>query len=268
MMFSSLSSQAVALVEIVQGAGAIANRFFRPGDRTSAGVAFKSGGSPVSEADLAVDVYLKQQCAKAFPGWVWFSEESADDPARLSAHRVIIADPIDGTRAFISGDERWCVSVALVDGGRSVLGALNAPALGEVFVAEAKGGAFLAEQRLDLSGRPLGGATLGPKPMAEWLSNCLDFKLETQPRIPSLAYRIALIAAGRADLGLISRDCHDWDIAAADLILTEAGGKLLDFNGNLPVYNGHEAVHPALFAASDALADMLLDKLERQRLVG
>ena len=74
----------------------------------------KTGGSPVTEADVAVDEYLRVKLLAERPDYGWLSEETADDPARLSRETIFVVDPIDGTRGFIEGDDRWCVSLALV----------------------------------------------------------------------------------------------------------------------------------------------------------
>src|SRR5436309_6799577 len=88
-------------------AGELAMPYFRHGERTRAGIETKHGGSPVTEADFLVDRFLKRTLEAAIPEAAWLSEETADTNARLSARRVLIVDPIDGTRAFMTGDPRW-----------------------------------------------------------------------------------------------------------------------------------------------------------------
>ncbi len=101
------------------------------------------GQSPVSEADLAVDEYLSSALLSARPGYGWISEETASRPSDGGEERFFVVDPIDGTRAFLRGEPTWCVSIAVVSGGRPVAGVLDAPSLGEVFAASADGGAEL-----------------------------------------------------------------------------------------------------------------------------
>jgi len=255
----ALAAEAERLARIAEEAGRIAAAFFRLDARTSAEVFYKAGNSPVTEADIAADTYLRGACADAFPDCAWLSEETADTGERRAAKRVVIVDPIDGTKAFLSGDPRWCVSVALVEDGRPVAAALSAPALGELFMASAGSGATLNGERLRIGGiAPEAGraerAAYGPRPMIDWLARLSGEPLRQLPRIPSLAYRIALVAKGSAALGLAGADSHDWDIAGADLILTEAGGALLDIDGERPVYNRADPVHPPLIAGEAGLA--------------
>ena len=122
-----------ALVEIADAArqaGELALRDFRWGGRTSAQVHTKYGGSPVTTADLAVDRYLRERLGAAFPGDGWLSEETADDLLRLEMANLLVVDPIDGTRAFLTGDPRWAVSIAYIHDGRPIAGVIHAPALG------------------------------------------------------------------------------------------------------------------------------------------
>jgi myo-inositol-1(or 4)-monophosphatase len=251
-------------VEIAIEAGRIALRDFRAGELTAATVNYKNGGSPVTSADIAADNYLKSACSKAFQDYAWLSEETADTGTRLQAQKLIIADPIDGTRAFASGNPNWCVSLAMIENGEPVIGCLYAPALDELYVAGIGQGAKLNNMPLKF---PLNfddeaqQSAFGPMPMVEWLNNSLNLKLVMQPKVPSLALRLARIATGAATIGLASKNAHDWDIAASDLILRESGGVLLDFEGNKPVYNQPHPTHPSLFAASKSFAQKLLQKI-------
>ena len=118
---------AAALDAAASEAGALAMQWFRAGARTTARTDYKHGGSPVTEADLAVDRFLRERLTALFPDAGWLSEETADSPARLEAASVFIVDPIDGTRGFAEGDARWSVSAALVRAGRPVAGRLSQP---------------------------------------------------------------------------------------------------------------------------------------------
>ena len=156
-------------------AGEIALRWFRPGERTSARTDYKDGGSPVTEADLAVDRYLAERLRPLFPEAAWLSEETADSDARLSAETVIVVDPIDGTRGFAEGDSRWSVSIALVRDGRPIAGAIAAPAAGDRYLAAEGGGAWRNGERLSLSStaRLAGGKLAGPQPSSAKVARAL-----------------------------------------------------------------------------------------------
>ena len=254
---------AAALDATAAEAGTLAMRWFREGEKTSARTDYKHGGSPVTEADLAVDAFLAERLLSLFPDAGWLSEETADTEARLEAESVFVVDPIDGTRGFADGDRRWSVSVALVRGGRPVAGAVVAPALDERFVAALGHGARRNGVLLDLSeDRPLaGGKIAGPQPLAKNAAESLGMTLV--PKIPSLALRFAHVAGREIDAAVSSANSHDWDIAAADLILHEAGGVLAGLDGRAPVYNRRDLKHGPLAAASAARHAELLAAVAR-----
>ncbi|MGA9322357.1 MAG: inositol monophosphatase family protein, partial [Xanthobacteraceae bacterium] len=132
-----LELAAARLVAAVREAGALALSMF--GAPINNWTKFES--SPVSDADIAVDRLLRERLTDADSGIRWLSEESIDDPARLSARYVWIVDPIDGTRAYLAGSPDWTVSAALVEDGRPVAGCLYAPVTDEFFFAIAGRGA-------------------------------------------------------------------------------------------------------------------------------
>ena len=235
-------------------AGEIALAHFRPGGRTSARLWHKDGGSPVTEADLAADAYLKAELGRLWPQAAWLSEETADTAERLGADLVWIVDPIDGTRAFLEGERDWCVSIALLAFGQPVAGVLDAPALGQVYTARAGRGALLNGAPIAVSAHDrLDGAHIaGPRPAVEALAR-LEPGIRPGRKVPSLALRIARIAQGSFDAGLVSSDAHDWDLAAADLILTEAGGTVTTTGGARLIYNAREPVHGPLVASGPRL---------------
>jgi myo-inositol-1(or 4)-monophosphatase len=246
------SSARDQLIDAAREAGEIALKFFHPGERTSARIAYKEGGSPVTQADIAVDEFLRARLGEAFKDTGWLSEETEDDPARLAYASVLIVDPIDGTRAFLAGDPRWAVSIALIDAGRPVAGVVHAPALAETYAAAHGCGSALNGAAIKVSNRAaLADARIaGPKLMAESIGRAAGVSFLVQPKIPSLAYRMALVASGALDLGLTSEKSNDWDIAAADLILEEAGGRLVEAGGAPLRYNQAETRRGVLFGAS------------------
>ena len=223
----------------------------------------KEGGSPVSEADLAVDRRLADLLLGERPGYGWLSEETADTELRLTRERVFVVDPIDGTRSFLAGVKDWTVSLAVVEAGRPVVSVLVAPALGLTFHAIAGEGAFLSGRRLHASpvskigeasfasSRRYAGAVRGPGPARK-------------PRfIGSLAYRIALVATGEIDVVIAKPDARDWDLAAADLLVHEAGARLATLGGANLGYNGQETTHPTLIAANPALFGDVVELVRR-----
>ncbi|WP_425374803.1 3'(2'),5'-bisphosphate nucleotidase CysQ [Mesorhizobium tamadayense] len=253
-VISTAAREDLALLrDAAREAGAIAMHYFGNNPQ----VWMKGGTSPVSEADHAADAYLRETLLKARPDYGWLSEETADDHARLSARRTFVVDPIDGTRGFLDGLHSWCVSVAVVEDGRSLAGVLECPAKQETYWALPGEGAFLNAKRIHV--RPLGDTVEigGPKPLVDRMPQAWQGRLRRMPYIPSLAYRLAMIANGKLDATFVKPSAHDWDIAAADLILREAGGALLDRGGERPRYAGEVINHGALAAGSGELLDVL-----------
>lgn len=248
------------ITDAARRAGEIALRDFRLGATTSARIDTKQGGSPVTAADLAVDHYLTDRLGDAFPGAGWLSEETADDPARLGRTRLLVVDPIDGTRAFAGGDPHWAVSIALIEAGRPIAGVVHAPALAETYTAALGGGAWLNGVLIQAGGRAsLSGARVGgPKPMIAALAAAAGVEMDATPRMPSLALRLVQVASGALDIGLASASAHDWDVAAADIVLSEAGARLTNARGEALVYNTATIQHGMLFGCPASLTAALV----------
>ena len=190
-----------------------------------------------------------------WPGAAWLSEESLDDAGRLDASHVIIVDPIDGTRGFARGDANWAIAIALIKAGRPICAVVHAPALRETYTASEGQGARL-------NGAPImlrSGAGLTddmrvscPNVLVRALRAAgVDFAF--QPKIASLALRIAKVASGDYDAGITTSNSHDWDIAASDLVLQEAGGLLAGLDGRPVMYNRPDPRHGVLTATAHPL---------------
>jgi myo-inositol-1(or 4)-monophosphatase len=248
------------LIEAAREAGEIALAYYRRDAPTTARVEAKAGGSPVTQADLEVDAFLRERLGARFPAAGWLSEETEDDLRRLACASLLVVDPIDGTRGFLAGDPRWAVSIALVAGGRPIAGVVHAPALGETYAAAQGGGATLNGAPIGVSGRPaLREARIaGPKPLVDALGRAAGVGLVAGPKIPSLAYRMALVARGELELGLAAEKSHDWDVAAVDLVLAEAGGRLVEAAGAPLRYNRAETRRGVLFGGAADLIDQLV----------
>jgi myo-inositol-1(or 4)-monophosphatase len=254
-----------ALAELVRAAaneaGALALRWFRQGEPTSARIWTKGKTSPVTEADIEVDAFLRQRLASAGEGFGWLSEETADSPERLGRREVFVVDPIDGTRAFLAGDPRWCVSIALVSDGAPVVAVVHAPALALTYEALSGGAALLNGAPIEVSRAAslMGARIAGPRSMLEALVEA-GSGIAPEPKVPSLAHRLCRVADGSLAAALASGGAHDWDIAAAHLILERAGGRLCGLDGSAPSYNRPTTLQERLFAApADGFAPMLAE---------
>jgi myo-inositol-1(or 4)-monophosphatase len=259
----------LALIErAVREAGDIARRYF--------GGHYKSWdkgkGQPVTDADIAVDRFLHDALIAARPDYGWLSEETRDDPARLTRAHVFVVDPIDGTVAFIKGRPHFTIAVAVVADGRPAAAAVFNPITEECFTAALGAGAHLNGESIHVSARAeIGGCRmLGDKatfahpgwavaPNAPWPA----MHIETRS---SIAYRMALVAAGQFDAALALSAKHDWDLAAADLIVSEAGGIVTGHRGAVLRYNGPVPIQRTMLCAGPALHARLIEKLMHVKL--
>jgi myo-inositol-1(or 4)-monophosphatase len=257
-----LAGLAAQLTAAVREAGALALTMFRKPLATWT----KEGASPVSDADIAVDRLLHERLHAA-GGFAWLSEESIDDPARLAARHVWIVDPIDGTRGYIAGLPDWVVSAALVENGRPIVACLHAPVTDELFVAVAGRGATRNGVAIAATtGSSLAQARIaGPKGFLERLAVFAP-PLQVMPRLPSLALRLARVAQGVFDIAIAGGNSHDWDLAAADLLVHEAGGAITPFAGGPVIYNSPVPRHGALVAAGRDRHATLIDLLRDRRI--
>ncbi len=223
----------------------------------------KAPGQVVTEADIAIDRLLYDRLIGARPDYGWLSEETADTPERLDRARVWVVDPIDGTRAFVEGRPEFAVSVALVEDGLAVLGMIFNPATEELFEAVRGGGAFLNGERLHTGNHgSVEGAQIvfsrgeiAKKPWGSWLPGA---ELQT---IGSLAYKLALVAAGRFDALASLRQAQEWDIAAGHIVLEESGAFLSQASGRLIIYNHAKPIQRGLVAANLRLHDHVVRAL-------
>jgi myo-inositol-1(or 4)-monophosphatase len=237
---------AALLKDTVREAGALALSLFR----TELKNWTKGASSPVSEADIRVNDLLEKRLRSATPEYGWLSEESVDDERRLDKRLVWIVDPIDGTRGYLAGREDWCVSVALVEDASPVLAAVFVPASDEFFFAARGQGATLNDVPVcatagfewDFS------RVAGPKPLVERLNRSSD-EINLHPRIGSLALRLCRVAQGSLDAAFAGGQSRDWDLAAANLIVQEANGKMTALSGDTILYNRREVTHGVLVAA-------------------
>lgn len=247
-------------LDLLRGAAHEAGRLALRLQEAGLDVQWKPGGSPVTNADLALDALLKERLTAARPDYGWLSEETADDLVRLEAKRLFMVDPIDGTVAYVRGRPWWSVSVAVVEHGRPLAGVVYAPGLEETYEAELGGGAFLNGVPIRASGRAELEACgmLSPKSLfadGDWPEPWPDMRVENRN---SVALRLALVAAGSFDAAVALTGKNDWDIAAGMLIAEEAGALVTDHRGGALTLNQPSARHRSLVAGGPALHPLIL----------
>ena len=253
------------ITDAALGAGDIARRYF--------GGTFKrwdkAKGEPVTEADLAIDQYLHKTLTAVRPDYGWLSEESIDNEERKTAKRTFIVDPIDGTIAFLKSKPHFSHAIAIVEDGRPITAVVLNPITKECFAARAGHGATLNGEPAHVSLRHTveGCRMLAPKALFEhpaW-SNA--------PNVPwppmhveqrnSIAYRLGLVAAGLFDAAISLSSKHDWDLAAGDLIVQEAGGRTTDHQGKVLRYNGAIPIQRSMIAGGPYLHPLLVERTRR-----
>lgn len=251
----------LALIEAAaRDAGAIARAAFGQQFETWS----KGDAGPVTEVDLAIDAMLAERLRAARPDYGWLSEETADTTDRLDHATVFIVDPIDGTRAFIAGEPQFCISIGIAHDGAAVLGAVYNPMLDEMFVGgtdipatrngapiQASARAILPDSRL--IGRPRFFEN-GPRWREPWPSLDLEWRL-------SIAYRLALIAAGAFDGAVMPGYKNEWDTVAGAAILEAAGGRVSDMTGAPLVFNQPDPRAPGCVAAGSDLHPLLIERV-------
>jgi myo-inositol-1(or 4)-monophosphatase len=250
-------------LELIRAAALEAGRLALESRAEGLKVWSKPGGSPVTDADIAVDTLLKLRLKGARPNYGWLSEETIDDEARLQMRRLFVVDPIDGTAAYIRNKPWFTVCVAVVEDGRPTAAVVHAPELGETYEATAGGGARL------------NGAPIAPSARTELENAAMlgDARMFADPRWPqpwpqmrvesrnSIAYRMTLVASGVFDAALALSPKNDWDLAAADLIAGEAGAFVADHRGRPFVYNRPQPQQRSLLCAAPGLSELILQRV-------
>jgi myo-inositol-1(or 4)-monophosphatase len=226
-------------------------------------VEYKDGGSPVTNGDLAVNDLLMERLRTARPDYGWLSEETPDTTDRLSKKRVFLIDPIDGTSAYVKGRDWWTICVGIVEDGRAIAGVVIAPVLDEIYLAADGQGATLNGGRIVVSGcKTVEGCNMlgDPKMFADprWPTPWPDMHIEARN---SVAYRMCLVASGAFDGVLAPSPKHDWDMAAADIIVREAGGLATDNKNRLFDFNRPDPKQFGLVCAGPALHPLLLERV-------
>lgn len=247
------------LIDAARVAGKIALRYWKRNPKQWE----KGDEGPVTEADIAVNDALQRQLRAARPEYGWLSEETPDDEARLETECQFILDPIDGTRAFIAGEDSFSHALAVTRGGEVVAGVVFLPAKNALYAATAEGPATL-------NGEAIAASTIAGFAGATILTPAANMTAQHWPGgVPevkrsfraSVAYRLALVAEGRFDGMLSFRQGWEWDIAAGALICERAGATVSDAKGQRLRFNRPDPRANGLIAAGAGLHGALLARL-------
>lgn len=254
----SLREDLDLLIAAADEAGRLAVERRRKGLR----VRSKPGGSPVTNADEAVDRFLTERLRTARPDYGWLSEETVDDPERLSRQRLFVVDPIDGTVAFMKGKPWWTVALAVVEDGAPIAAVVHAPVLGETYAAVRGEGVRLNGEAVTVGeAEALEDMAILADPRlfdaAKWDEPWPELKVE---RRNSIALRMALVAAGGFDAAVAPSPKWDWDVAAGALLVAEAGGLVTDHLGTPFRFNQADPRQPGLVCAAPTLHALIIGR--------
>ncbi len=252
----SVEDDLALIRRVVRGAGELCLEHFHRNDSKSWN---KDNNSPVTEADLAVNDYLEAELMAARPNYGWLSEETADDQSRHDRARTFVVDPIDGTRAFIDRKPGFAVSVAVIEAGEAIAGAVFNPLKDEFFDASRGGGARLNGKALGVSDCTAeGGCVMVGYPRKFQRMGFPDMRYKITN---SMAYRMAMVAGGAADATVSFTPKSDWDVAAAALIASEAGAKVTNLHGDPMRFDGQSTMGMGVICASPPLHALLLERV-------
>lgn len=223
----------------------------------------KTGGAgPVTEADLAVNRLCAATLKTARPEYGWLSEETLDDPASRQKSRVWVVDPIDGTQAYVDGDPHWCIGLAIIEDGKAIAGVVYAPILSQFYEARRGAGARRNGVPIRVSGRAeLAGARLvtneGLLTHPDWREPWPEVQL-ARPKPNSTLLRLAFVASGEWDAAVVLSAKNDWDLAAAAVLVSEAGGQATTAAGAPFLFNQTVPAQPSALASGNALHPLLV----------
>ncbi len=226
--------------------------------QTKLQIKYKSENQPVTNADIEINNFLFNFFKKNTPNFGWLSEESLDDKSRLNSEFFWCLDPIDGTRSYISGKPEYTISLALINNFQPILGIIYNPTTNEYFHAEKNKGAFCNNRQIKVNSKTnyeVCSLAISSSEM-NILKSYNFFNSKDVKKIGSIAYKIALVAKGNIDIAISLTKKNDWDLAAADLLIREAHGKIMQTNGEKIIYNTQNLSINSVMAAN---VDIILD---------
>lgn len=208
----------------------------------------KADDSPITKADLVSNEIIKEILGRS--SHYILSEEDADDQSRLDEKTLWVVDPLDGTSDFIGKTGEFTVMIALVQDKRPVLGVINWPVGNTVYAAQKDGGAY----KLSSSWEKISVSSISDVKASRAVGSRQHLSDREKESIKSLgiseftgvgsSLKVCRISSGQADIYFTYTDkMSEWDSAASNCILTEAGGRLTDVNGDEITYNNKDVKH-------------------------
>lgn len=258
------SSEHLQIRDSIIKAGKIALKWFKNDPENWE----KEDGSLISKVDIEINNLLGRILKKSNPNFGWLSEESEDDKSRLEKEITFVVDPLDGTKAFLEGKKEFSISIALVKNGEPISGIVYSPSTKEIFESEKNKGSWKNKKRIYISKfNELNGCKMVAfKPMfshPSWKSPWPKMSIENRN---SVAYRMALVASGEFDAMMALNSKNDWDIAAGDLLITEAGGYVSQHNAKKLKYNNVSTKKPSVIGSNKKIYDEIITRVKDLKL--
>lgn len=217
-------------------------------------VEYKEDNSPVTSADKAANEIIVSGLKSNFESIPVLAEESSDDLSRLNKEYCFVVDPLDGTKEYVKRNDEFTVNIALVERGRPIAGVIYVPVYKEMYYALKGMGAFMETEsgvkRIKVS-ENTGNIRLA-KSRSHHSPELDDLILKnniTDIRIAGSAYKGCLLARGDVDAYYRFGRTMEWDTAAMEIIVTEAGGVFSGMDGNTFMYNKENPENPTGFYA-------------------
>jgi len=260
-----MKNELKSAIDAARGAGSIIMQYYK----SKYEIRDKSYHNPVTTADHAADTYLKETLTKEYPEYGWLSEETLDSAERLDKYRTWVVDPLDGTKEFIEGVDHFVVSVGLVENGEPIVGVLYNPASKEIFTASKGMGAYLDGNKLSCSTSSNFKEMIILNSRSEtrnglWTPYANDFK--EQRAIGSVAYKLGLTSASKADVFASLRPKNEWDVCAGHCIIREAGGEMVTLEGKPIKYNNPKTlITPGLIASSKNMLNKTIKLFNQEK---
>ena len=258
---STASTEYRVDLDLAIGAARAAGEGVMRAFRTGQEVRYKGPEQPVTDADLEADRVLHEILLGGRPEYGWLSEETKDSPERLSKRRLWVVDPIDGTNSFVKGRPEFAISIGLVDEGVAVVGVVFNPATGELYHAARGGGAFRGGAPIHVSATA-DDAEVRTVLASRWEIGRGEFERFadrwTVTPLGSTAYKMAKVADGTGDVFVSAGPKAEWDVCGAEVVITEAGGRVTDLQGRPLRYNQPDPAWRGVAATNGRLHDAVL----------
>jgi len=231
-------------------------------------VAYKKDESPLTEADLNANRVIENELTTMFPDYGFLSEESSQDLSRREKEFCWIIDPLDGTKEFIKRNDEFTVNIALSRNGRPVLGVVYVPVTEELYYAVKGKGAYYSKdgktERINVSGRTENIVLLSSRSHRKAsFEKILENNKEIIDRVIAAGSSLkgCLVARGVADVYYRYGPTGEWDTAAMEMVVLEAGGIFKDMNDEDIVYNRMNNINEIGFYILNSLDNKLVNSL-------